>query len=135
MPAVVVGDRAVQPAGYKFIKAKQLKRWAKLPAARYTVLELRQVRPRSRDSPGAWRCGKYERNWFTLQHLVAGYRRRCALRRGSGLPTSTDPERESPNTMHDLWPNISRELILLPLFFLPKKKRIRGVIKNIAGFN
>ena len=26
--------------------------------------------------------------------------------------------------MHDVWPTISRELILLPLFFLPRKKRI-----------
>ena len=26
--------------------------------------------------------------------------------------------------MHDVWPTISRELILLPLFFLPKKKQI-----------
>jgi hypothetical protein len=33
------------PSGHKFIKAKQLKRWAKVPAAGLAVLELHQVRP------------------------------------------------------------------------------------------
>jgi hypothetical protein len=37
------------PAGHKFIKAKQLKRWAKIPAAGNAVLELHQVRPSSQD--------------------------------------------------------------------------------------
>jgi hypothetical protein len=46
---------------------------------------------------------------------------RVAARNRRSLPTQRE---SSLKTMHDVWPTISRELILLPLFFLPRKKRI-----------
>ena len=51
--------------------------------------------------------GKIPCVWFTLRRLVGQYAINCR-----------------DCCMHDVWPTITRELILLPLLVLPKQQRI-----------
>jgi hypothetical protein len=95
LPPESVGDRLAQLAGNKFIKAKQLKRWAKLSASRNALLELRQVRRDAGTGIGdAANTAGIGLHYSTLLSVLPAETMTGA--RNGKLPPSTDPEREQP---------------------------------------